>query len=72
MKIKQGASIDGCIGHDPYCPCQDGDPCHYLDYGDTKAMNEVVKDAFAYGAGFHKNGERIDPELVFSNHNTIK
>lgn len=22
---------------DPYCPCQDGDPCHYLPYGDTPA-----------------------------------
>ncbi len=19
-----------CVGADPYCPCQDGDPCHYL------------------------------------------
>lgn len=27
-----------CIGNDPNCPCQDGDPCHYRDHGDTKAM----------------------------------
>jgi hypothetical protein len=20
-----------CIGNDPYCPCQDGDSCHYRD-----------------------------------------
>lgn len=26
-----------CIGRDPSCPCQDGDPCHYRDHGDTKA-----------------------------------
>lgn len=19
-----------CLGDDPYCPCQDGDACHYL------------------------------------------
>jgi len=23
---------------DPACPCQDGDPCHYVDHGKTKAM----------------------------------
>jgi hypothetical protein len=27
-----------CIGKDPLCPCQDGDACHYNDYGDSKAM----------------------------------
>jgi len=27
-----------CIGNDPLCPCQDGDVCHYVDHGDTKAM----------------------------------
>lgn len=26
-----------CIGRDPLCPCQDGDPCHYRDYGKLKA-----------------------------------
>ncbi len=26
-----------CIGHDPLCPCQDGDSCHYVDTEDTKA-----------------------------------
>jgi hypothetical protein len=28
-----------CIGADPACPCQDGDPCHYRDApdGSTKA-----------------------------------
>ena len=26
-----------CIGHDPLCPCQDGDSCHYVDTKDTKA-----------------------------------
>lgn len=27
-----------CIGRNPHCPCQDGDPCHYQDHGDTKAF----------------------------------
>lgn len=27
-----------CIGHDPLCPCQDGDSCHYRDTADTRAM----------------------------------
>lgn len=27
-----------CVGKDPQCPCQDGDPCHYKDHGATKAM----------------------------------
>jgi len=25
------ASTQPCIGADPTCPCQDGDPCHYRD-----------------------------------------
>lgn len=24
-----------CIGNDPTCPCQDGDPCHYRTYGNS-------------------------------------
>lgn len=28
----------GCIGADPFCPCQDGDACHYVAVGDTPAM----------------------------------
>lgn len=28
-----------CKYHDPHCPCQDGDACHYEDCGDTKAMD---------------------------------
>lgn len=29
-----------CLGHDPLCPCQDGDICHYVDnpWDGTKAM----------------------------------
>lgn len=27
-----------CIYGDPTCPCQDGDVCHYVDSGKTKAM----------------------------------
>lgn len=27
-----------CAFGDPHCPCQDGDPCHYVDHGNTKAM----------------------------------
>jgi hypothetical protein len=27
-----------CIGRDPFCPCQDGDTCHYVDSGRTKAF----------------------------------
>lgn len=25
------ATPEPCIGHDPRCPCQDGDSCHYRD-----------------------------------------
>lgn len=32
------ARTEPCIGNDPACPCQDGDPCHYRDHGGTKAM----------------------------------
>jgi hypothetical protein len=28
-----------CKYHDPHCPCQDGDACHYEDCGDTKAWD---------------------------------
>jgi hypothetical protein len=24
--------MEPCIGGDPFCPCQDGDACHYKDY----------------------------------------
>lgn len=34
-----------CIGHDPVCPCQDGDPCHYRDTTTTKAMSIPVRAA---------------------------
>ena len=27
-----------CIGNDPYCPCQDGDACHYADMPGSPAM----------------------------------
>jgi len=27
-----------CLGKDPFCPCQDGDPCHYEPFGDTPAL----------------------------------
>lgn len=27
-----------CPANDPYCPCQDGDACHYVDTEDTKAF----------------------------------
>lgn len=27
-----------CIGNDPYCPCQDGDACHYRDLPGSPAM----------------------------------
>lgn len=32
-------AVQPCIGNDATCPCQDGDPCHYRDHGDTKAMS---------------------------------
>jgi len=33
-----GVEIPPCIGNDPWCPCQDGDRCHYRDAADgTKA-----------------------------------
>jgi len=31
------AEREPCIGNDPACPCQDGDPCHYRDTETTKA-----------------------------------
>lgn len=27
-----------CKYGDPYCPCQDGDACHYETYGDIEAI----------------------------------
>ena len=31
--------FEPCLGDDPYCPCQDGDLCHYKAGEDgTKAM----------------------------------
>lgn len=33
-----------CIGKDPLCPCQDGDVCHYVDHGDTKAWIKQEED----------------------------
>ena len=27
-----------CLYGDPHCPCQDNDPCHYEDHGNTKAI----------------------------------
>lgn len=39
-KSKKGKIMKSpkCIGDDPMCPCQDGDPCHYRDHGETKGM----------------------------------
>lgn len=37
-----------CIGDDPMCPCQDGDPCHYRDHGETKGM-AVDSSGSAFG-----------------------
>ena len=31
--------MPACKYHDPHCPCQDGDACHYEDCGDTKAWD---------------------------------
>lgn len=36
-----------CIGHDPVCPCQDGDSCHYVDTETTRAMKTNWIDRFA-------------------------
>lgn len=35
-----------CIGNDPYCPCQDGFACHYVDLPGSPAMRpkERAKD----------------------------
>lgn len=37
---------DECIGNDPYCPCQDGFACHYVDLPGSPAMRpkERAKD----------------------------
>ena len=32
------ASTPPCIGQDATCPCQDGDPCHYVAYPGTAAL----------------------------------
>jgi hypothetical protein len=34
---QQADEREPCIGNDPACPCQDGDPCHYRDTETTKA-----------------------------------
>lgn len=33
----QGPVLTPCAFDDPTCPCQDGDACHHVDVGDTKA-----------------------------------
>jgi hypothetical protein len=40
-KPQPAAVPDECIGGDPYCPCKDGELCHYKDApdGSTKAMD---------------------------------
>ena len=30
--------MKACIGNDPYCPCQDGDACHYVDLPGSPAF----------------------------------
>ena len=45
-----------CIGRDPVCPCQDGDPCHYRDTTTTKAMSIPERAAPAPTAACAKCG----------------
>lgn len=30
--------MKACIGNDPYCPCQDGDACHYVAIPGSPAL----------------------------------
>jgi len=39
------AEVSKCAFGDPLCPCQDGDPCHYVDLPDSPAMPPPPKPA---------------------------
>lgn len=64
-----------CSGGDPACPCQDGDPCHYVATATTKAMplpspvvgetsrETRVDQAVAYAAGAAE-GRRYEREMA--------
>ena len=32
-----------CPHGDPYCPCQDGDACHYVAYGTSPALRPMTR-----------------------------
>jgi len=32
-----------CVGNDPYCPCQDGDACHYVDIPGSPAFARAAE-----------------------------
>ena len=32
-----------CPYGDPFCPCQDGDACHYVAVGDSPAMDPPMR-----------------------------
>ncbi len=52
-----------CVGADPYCPCQDGDLCHYLPDGETPAFGPIkipVHQPGSYGAEV----ERLHADLA--------
>jgi hypothetical protein len=36
--MKRPSSLLRCKFGDPYCPCQDGDACHYVDLPGSPAM----------------------------------
>lgn len=42
---------------DPWCPCQDGDPCHYKTYGNSPAWPIPIEYAIP-----GKTYERVLPE----------
>lgn len=59
---------------DPACPCQDGDPCHYVDHGKTKAMPQPQPEQTlaptmpthdpAMGVSLYQDGEQPERQPV--------
>ena len=56
---------DPCAFGDPYCPCRDGDACHYVDAGGSPAMTPPGEERDSEGALARAMAEawgRSDPE----------
>lgn len=56
LALNLAAKVGACIGNDPYCPCQDGDLCHYegddpMEIIKPMKMTDSERKFFVTGAG---------------------